>query len=137
MTANNVIKGPWVGNDPTVAVPLLHGVQMVKALHIQETLVTLMPMLFNNIELAGFVWDEQGDKETEKDATLIVEAVKSLLFKYHGMHHPLQTVAEGVFVADADSNIDFATHVSVELKPMEPLVLDIEDYDDEQDALEE
>lgn len=144
MTANNVIRGPWVGNDPTIVVPpsiATTGVNLIKANHIQDTLIILMPMLFHNIEIAGFHFDEQATDDTLKDGTLIVEAVKSLLFKHYGLYHPLQDVAEAVFVPDAENenHLDFAERLDIDLDPIEPLIIGVYDEDDasDVDALEE
>jgi hypothetical protein len=146
MTANNVIKGPWVGNDPThinVGLDLddTPGIQHVnKAIHIQETLINLMPALFNAIERYGFQFDELQEEATKRDGTFVIEAVKSLLCKYYDLHHPFQDIAEQAFIVDDGGELDFAEKLALDLKPMEPFdltFLEDNDEDDDRDLLEE
>src|SRR5882672_1714377 len=98
-SANNVIRGPWAaplavqGFEDANAVAV-SGLKRLKANHIGETLITVIPMLFHNIELAGFLLDEDAQ---EKDTTFIIESIKSLLYKQYGIYHPLHDVVEKVF----------------------------------------
>ena len=74
---------------------------MVKFNHINETLATVIPMLFTNLELAGFNFsvDEEEDIDySVKDGSFIVESVRSMLCKYHNIKHPFQDIAEAVFI---------------------------------------
>ena len=143
--ANNVIKGPWVCTDPPrnshVFVPSEQlvdssdAVKVFKATHITETLVAVMPMFFNNLELAGFNFDEVQTNDTIKDGTLIVETVKSLLCKYYGIHHPMQDVAEHTFRIDDNGTCEYEEKISLDLVPMEEIAIALEEP--EQDLLEE
>ncbi len=105
--ANNIIAGPWAqrnevvtewvgeGRSSDIEVDAETGIKRVKANHIAEALMLVAPMLFHNMELAGFIVD---DAIHLKETTLIIESIKSYLYKQYGLYHPLQTVADGVFI---------------------------------------
>ena len=55
---NNVIPFPKknnrIQNDEVVLEDITKNVQMMKHYHIQETIANLAPIIFNNLEVAGF-----------------------------------------------------------------------------------
>lgn len=153
--ANNILQGPWVKNksSPVIAQPEPHfvtivedgvpivtsGVQLIKHNHIAETLLAIVPILFNNIEIAGFHMEQDKDAvdATVKDGSLIVEAVKSLLCKHYGIYHPLHDVAEKFFEDDDKGGLKIAKSLSMELGHLEPMLCTYVVDDDEDDELEE
>jgi len=131
MAANNVISGPWTSSDTLVNVVATHDDFLTQSIHIQETLIELMPALFNSLDNYGFrLNDDATIDNTVKDGTMVVEAVKSYLCKFYNIHHPIQVVAEHVLVIDENNHLEFANSVViVELKPMEPIDLVYSDMD--------
>lgn len=117
--SDNVIMFPNRGNPP----PILSrekaaiSVTMVKINHINEALETIIPMLFNNITIAGFdiIPDEEDDDENIKDNALIVESIRSILCKYYEMKHPLQDVAEEFFISKQEGVLSIAKHLDIDL----------------------
>ena len=72
---SNVIKFPNQGRVLTEET-VTSNISNVKLVHINETLQTVIPILFSNIEIAGFdlsVDDNDEDDTDIKDGTLIVE----------------------------------------------------------------
>jgi hypothetical protein len=128
MQANNVIAFPskkvsipTVGPQSDAEVAL--NVSQVKFNHINETLSVIVPMIFSNIELAGFDFlpdDENDDDPNLKDGALLVETLRSILCKYYGISHPLQCVADELFVKEDDGSFTLA----------ETLVIDFEKGND-------
>jgi hypothetical protein len=56
-------------------------------------------MIFNHLDIAGFdVVDEENNDL--KDGAFVVESLRSMMCKYHGLYHPFQQLAETVFVPD-------------------------------------
>jgi hypothetical protein len=78
---------------------IANNIKLVKINHITEALTTILPMLFTNIELAGFSISLEEDEEDDniKDSALIVESIRSLLCKIHFLEHPFQRLADDVF----------------------------------------
>ena len=116
---DNVIMFPNRGNIPPIisSEKATVSVTMVKINHINEALETIIPMLFNNITIAGFdiIPDEEDDDYNIKDNALIVEAIRSILCKYYEMKHPLQEVAEEFFVSKDEGILSIAKHLDVDL----------------------
>lgn len=113
VTNQNIIRGPWPtseGNAATDVVEVQPGVKAVKANHIVETLLCIAPMLFHNLELAGF-------ENNGEESMLVIEAVKSLMMKHHGLYHPLQDVAANLFVTDDTGEVHFAERLELDLDP--------------------
>jgi len=117
--SDNVIMFPVKGNLPqqVSAEKITIDMNMVKFNHINEALETIIPMLFNNIMIAGFdiFPEEDEDDDNIKDNALIVESIRSILCKYHGLNHPLQEVAEEFFVSKGDGILSVTKHLELDL----------------------
>ena len=100
MNSNNVVsfpKGKNASRDITLD-DIQHNMDMMRHYHIQETIQNLVPMIFNQLDIAGFGLIEDDVDLDVKDGALIVEALRSLMLKHYDMHHPFQQVAEAIFV---------------------------------------
>lgn len=91
-------------------------VDIVRQAHIQQTLEQVIPMLFDNLALAGF---QPLDEMTFlKDGALIVESARSFLNKIYGMSHPLQLIADNLFEQiDSDGNLEVSDKVKIVITP--------------------
>jgi hypothetical protein len=93
-------------------------VDVVRQAHIQQTLEQVIPMLFDNLALAGF--QPIDEMVFLKDGALIVEAARSFLNKIYGMSHPLQIIAENLFVQlDGEGNLEVSDKVKIIITPTE------------------
>lgn len=122
--ANNIVAFPKKSSSRETPQQKLEEIQqsvdLMRHYHIQETISHLTPIIFNQLDVAGFGLSEDGDDDI-KDGALIVEALRSYMLKYYDMFHPFQIVAENIFVPD-DSQEDalkIAEELSVELKTPE------------------
>jgi len=118
--ANNVIQFPKRATDrnqgPQTLDDVTSQVEVVKQAHIQETIEAVIPILFNNLSIMGFQPDE--DLDHLKDGALIVEAVRSFLSKTYDVHHPLQLIAQHLFVqTDEDGQLEVADKIKVIITP--------------------
>jgi len=118
---SNVIKFPSRGRfmtDPVTEEQVASNVNTVKLIHINETLQTVIPLLFSNIEMAGFDLsvDEEEDDSNIKDGTLIVEAVRAILCKYYSLYHPMQDIADQVFYKEEDGVFGIVDKINIEFK---------------------
>lgn len=108
---SNIIQSPKSLEDVTDTV------DVVREAHIQQALEQIVPMLFDNLALAGF----QPLDETEllKDGSLIVESMRSFMSKLYGMSHPLQLIAENIFVqSDPDGAIEVSDKIKIIITPI-------------------
>lgn len=91
-------------------------VDVVRQVHIQQALEQVIPMLFDNLALAGFQPSDEMD--FLKDGALIVEAARSFLNKIYGMHHPLQLIADNLFEqVDSEGNLEVSDKVKIVITP--------------------
>lgn len=116
---NNVIYFPQnkiVRNNKNINDEIVdNNMLFIKMNHINETLSMILPLIFNNIELAGFSLTQNNESDDDiniKDGTLIVEAVRSLLCKYYGLYHPFQEIANNVF--DEENDYEILPQVNIE-----------------------
>lgn len=99
--SNNVIlfpKNRLNTNGVTAIEEIEHNLEMMKHYHIQETIATLAPIIFNQLEIAGFhITDDENEQHDIKDGAFIVESLRAIMCKYYGIYHPFQQIAEKVF----------------------------------------
>jgi hypothetical protein len=116
---NNVIPFPQKNKRPVPnETDITLGVNMIKHNHINETLGAVIPLLFTNLELAGFDLGSEDDQESLniKEGALIVEAIRALLCKIHGMDHPFINLAEALFHEQSDGAMMLVDNLSIVLK---------------------
>jgi hypothetical protein len=109
MQSNNVIVFPSSKRlDSNVVIPqtleeVENAVDIVREAHIQQSLEQVIPMLFDNLALAGF--QPINENDFLKDGALVVEAVRAFMHKLYGMEHPLQYISEHLFEENAESGL--------------------------------
>lgn len=121
--SNNVISfpKPYVGPNQAInGEEITRKMDMMKLYHIQETISNIAPMIFNQLDLAGF---DVSDEETMdiKDGALLVEALRSIMCKYYGMYHPFQQISQSVFLPDQEEigALKIVDNLNVTLKKSE------------------
>ncbi len=98
-TSNNVLifpKKSTNAKDIKKLEEVQYNLEMMRHYHIQETILNLAPIIFNQLDIAGFGLDEEVHDDV-KDGAFIVEALRSMMCKYYGIYHPFQDVAEKIF----------------------------------------
>ena len=122
MTSNNVIAFPIkkkiassIQAVPKTPEEIAVNVNQMKFNHINETLGVLVPMIFSNIEIAGFDFlPEEGEPDPNiKDGALFVETLRSMLCKFYGIEHPLQRVAEDIFIKVGEDTFELADELMI------------------------
>jgi len=124
MDSNNVILFPrsrYLSDEEPLSVETVkHSTDMMRHYHVQETISTIAPMIFNQLDLAGF---EIGDEESDniKDGAFIIESIRSILCKHYDLYHPFQQIAENVFYPDGEdtNTLRIADSLNVTLKNSE------------------
>lgn len=109
MVSNNVIAFPKAFNGPRNEDELspeeiLKNVDMMKQFHIQETISQLAPMIFNQLEVAGFQLSDEDEELDIKDGAFVIESLRSMMCKHYGIYHPFQKISENVFSPDEDDS---------------------------------
>jgi len=124
---DNVIKFPKKNtNDkfvPNDLGEIEERMEDLKLVHIQETLLPVLHNLFSSLAVAGFDFGADEDEVDPyiKDGALVVESLKSMLCKHHGIFHPLTMLAEHMFVPDEEEKGAFKISenisISMQTKP--------------------
>ena len=122
--ANNVITFPAKNKqflNPKSIEEINANMELVKQVHIQETIETIAPKLFEQIAVAGFALEEGGDDELEiKIGAFIVESMRCLLSKHYGIHHPVHEIAENIFSYDKNETLTLNRNFSILIKDKLP-----------------
>lgn len=124
MYTNNVIAFPKTYSGPEMKPEITkeevsRNLGTMKQFHIQETLMNVVPLIFNHLEMSGFTFpEEEDDKETLKDGAMIVESIRSFMNKYYGIYHPFQKVADNIFESDMEEpeTLNIVDKLDIQLK---------------------
>lgn len=105
MSSNNVVSFPKPYSGPKEKVnieDISKNLDMMKQFHIQETITNIAPMIFNQLDISGFVFADPDSENFEniKDGALIIEALRSIMSKYYDIYHPFQKLSEEIFYPD-------------------------------------
>jgi hypothetical protein len=119
--SNNVILFPKKNNkvnDMISVEKIDRNVELMKHYHIQETIANIAPLIFNNLDIAGFPLSEDEEIDDIKDGAFVIESLRSLMCKYHGLHHPFQNLAEGVFIKEKgdEDSLKIVDTINIKLK---------------------
>lgn len=120
--ANNVILFPRSGKTTSGVIPptsieeVEDNVSTMKNIHIQEALEHVVPKLFENLAILGFLPEDE--TVFIKDGALIVESVRAFLLKLYDMEHPLQLIADSIFVeSDETGGLEVSSKVKIIITP--------------------
>jgi hypothetical protein len=125
MYTNNVITFPKSYSGPKdsrldlTAEEVSKNIDTMKQFHIQETLMNVIPIIFNHLEVSGFAFPEnEDDKESIKDGAMIVESLRSFMSKYYEIYHPFQKLAENIFESDKEDteSLNIVDSLNIKLK---------------------
>ena len=120
MGSNNIVNFPKSYNGPQDQEQLFKEIssnlETMKLYHIQEALSNIIPMIFTQLEVAGFNTDEE--IVDIKDGALLIEALRSIMCRHYGMHHPFQNLSKEVFFPDQEEigALRIADSLNIQLK---------------------
>ena len=116
---NNVIMFPGVirNRPPQSLEEICRSVALAKSTRIEEVTEGVVVNLFEDLYMANFDFTERVD--ANKDMAMLIEALKSLLSRHDGMHHPFQDKAELLFTADAKGDLTFVPDTEIEVTDIE------------------
>jgi hypothetical protein len=122
---SNIIKFPK--NNPKFVPADLEEIEDrmddLKLHHIHESLQNILPSFFAQLETVGFDFSTlEGESDPYiKDGAFVVESIKAMLCKYHGINHPFSAIADNIFVPDDEEEGSFkiVDNISVKFRPIE------------------
>jgi hypothetical protein len=80
---------------PPDSMEVRYNILEMRSVHIEESVEAVFEILFDNLRMAGFEFDDEGIYG--KDIALIIESIKSICLKRYDEAHFLQSVAERSF----------------------------------------
>jgi len=130
MDSNNIISFPKINQNikgPTSLEEINSNMDMIRHVHIGETISVVVPMLFEQLNIAGFDFQEDGLEL--KYGAFIVESIRSMLMYNYEMDHPFQQIAQEIFIPEEDGSLRIVNKLNIEL--------DTRFYDDIEKELKE
>jgi hypothetical protein len=120
--ANNIIMFPRPNRQTNGLIPpatieeVEDSVVTMKQIHVQEALEHVVPKLFENLAILGFLPDDE--TLFIKDGALIVESVRAFLYKLYDIDHPLQIISDNIFVECSDTGgLEVSDRVKIVITP--------------------
>lgn len=119
--ANNVIQFPLRNSRAPITIEQVdENLDLVRQIHIQETLELVIPKLFESFSVAGFATEDEDGTEFLKHGAMVVEAARSFLCKASGIDHPIQLIAENMFEqVDGEGTLEVSDKVKIIITPTE------------------
>lgn len=103
---DNVVPFPGVKRNtpPQNLEEVQSNLDTIRQIHIEEAMGLVAAVVFDNLSLAGFSFDPD-DETSLKDVALMLESLRSLLSKYHGIDHPFQRMATEIFALQNNGTV--------------------------------
>ena len=109
---SRIVRDPVLTDMPQTVEELNERTNIMKHLHVQEIVETIMPMLFTQLAIGGF---DLSNEDDVKDAAFISESIRSVLCKRYSVEHPFQKIADQVF-DDKDGVLSVVDSININLK---------------------
>lgn len=127
MNSNNVVIFPKENKNIKKIITIDEinkNVEQMSLFHIQETIASLVPIIFTQMEIAGFSPTDEQIEEDIKDGAFLVEAIRSMLCKHYGIYHPFQKLSQEIFNEHPDDD--------GVLRIVDELAIDLTEEEDEE-----
>lgn len=121
MNSNNVVIFPKENKNIKKIITIDEinkNVEQMSLFHIQETITSLVPIIFTQMEIAGFNASDEDIEADIKDGAFLVEALRSLLCKHYGIYHPFQRLSQEIFNEhpDEDDVLRIVDEITIDLR---------------------
>lgn len=103
---DNVVPFPGVKRNtpPQNLEEVQSNLDVIRQIHIEETMNLMVSVIFDNLSLAGFNYDPD-DEETIKDVALFLESLRSLLAKNNSVEHSFHKLADELFALQDNGTV--------------------------------
>ena len=121
--SNNIVTFPKnrkIASETNTIEDIQNNIDIMRQYHIQETILNVAPILFKQLDIAGFGLMEDEDEDV-RDGAFIIEALKSLMYKHYDMYHPFQKIAENIFKEEPDEDgvFEIVDEIALDLRKPE------------------
>lgn len=118
--SNNVITFPKskAMQSPQSIEEIYTNLDILKRLHVDETLMLVSSMLLEQLSIVGFDYQENGEDFAAKETVFFLEALQALLMKKYNMEHPFHQMADKIFLTNPDKTISMREDVQEVISKM-------------------
>lgn len=118
--SNNVIAFPKsrVSDSPQSVEEIYTNLDILKQLHVDETLYVVSTMLLEQLAIVGFDYTKESEDFAAKETIFFLEALQALLMKKYGLSHPFHDIAEKLFLTNADKTINMREDIKEVISEM-------------------
>jgi len=104
---SNVIPFPKerIVSPPQTMEDVAEHLDYFRMVHIQDSLETIIPILFNQINVIGFTDFPENDPVVERLGAMIIESIRAYLCYHHEVPHCFQDMATSMFACDSDGEL--------------------------------
>jgi hypothetical protein len=121
--SNNVISFPKKNvkseNVKIEAEEIQNNLDMMRYYHIQEAILNMAPLIFNQLDIAGFGLADDMEEDV-RDGAFLIEALRAMMFKHYGMYHPFHTLVDHIFEEKLTEEGSYKIVDSINLDLTEP-----------------
>ena len=106
--SNNIVHFPKsnrIANAPKNIEEIYTNLDILKRLHVDETLVLVSSMILEQLAIVGFDYSDEGEEFAAKETVFFLEALQALLFKKYGMEHAFHELADKILLTNPDKTI--------------------------------
>ena len=78
----------------------------------------MTPIIFSQLEIAGFAPDDPENIFVIKEGAFILEAIRSRMYSHYGMYHPMQKLVDKLFIPDKDEDgmLTMSSNININFK---------------------
>lgn len=116
---NNIVSFPTTTELPYCPPKSLdeikENIDLIRQVHVQQTLEILMESIFSQIYLAGFPVDND-DIPSQIEGAFIAESLRAVLLNLYDIHHPFQKLIKVSFNERKDGMLEIVDEINIWLK---------------------
>ena len=118
--SNNVIAFPKFRNSttPPSVEEIYTNLNVLKQLHVDETMYLVSTMLLEQLAIAGFDYSAEDEGFAAKETIFFLEALQALLMKKYDLTHPFHEIANKLFMTNDDKTINMREDIKEVISDM-------------------
>ena len=119
---DNVIAFPTTprpSNVPPNVEEIYGNLNILKQLHVDETMYLVSTMLLEQLAIAGFDYTSaENEGFAAKETIFFLEALQALLMKKYDLNHPFHEIANKIFMTNDDKTINMREDIKEVISDM-------------------
>lgn len=109
---------PRPSNVPPNVEEIYSNLNILKQLHVDETMYLVSTMLLEQLAIAGFDYSADDEGFAAKETIFFLEALQALLMKKYELNHPFHEIANKLFMTMPDKTINMREDIKEVISDM-------------------